>query len=677
MSLFFDGVDDTASCDWHAALEQPVDAFTEVIWMKFNSASSTFSAVMWGAGPRFAINQTPVMRIEFATNDGANDTGATVTAEAQGTWVMAVGRWGHPSSPTQVLFRIYTPDGTPIINGSGFRSGTSIDYSSQLPRVFGRRAGAGYFGGRLAHSAIWDRALDDAELVELAQGRNPATIDNGNLVEYWPMLYGGRGTVNRDSDLTLTGATVDDDNPPVDPDGMSFAAKAAELGATVIHAQTVDGSEWTDESGNAHHGNVVGATRHASGGPTPGLPGYWSTDGVDDYIEVLDHPDLRATTHSIVAFIRRDANEQNDFSIAMAANGNDNNGWMWRQEGSTEGQFRLTTGGSHYSSSTNAYPSGEWYCFLFQIEPGVNAEIYRIDPDGTRTRVFNRTSPSTPHVNNGLNISYAARDTGSGYQSFFRGDYAAVAQFHGTYLTTAEFDELWAAAQSSGEEFVTLAGTSTTNSTTTGHLTSIRPITGISTTAATATGSLTTEGRVVLAGASTTTATATGSLARSRLLAGASVTTTVGSGVLTTSAETLLAGTSTTTATATGSLTRAISFTATSTTTATATGSLTVTAPSIVTLAGTSTTTATATGLLAAVRSLTATSTTTATATGLLRTIGTLPLTGASITRATSVGILVVELKHRHDPLPHAPHTHASPHVPHVHAILSTPSHTH
>jgi hypothetical protein len=75
--------------------------------------------------------------------------------------------------------------------------------------------------GLIAEMAVWNIALADAEVANLAAGLCPLRLQRANLVDYW--LHGG--LVNQASpepsltdsghDMVVTGATIDTTVPPI------------------------------------------------------------------------------------------------------------------------------------------------------------------------------------------------------------------------------------------------------------------------------------------------------------------------------------------------------------------------------------------------------------------------------------------------------------------------------
>jgi hypothetical protein len=72
---------------------------------------------------------------------------------------------------------------------------SSVDYTELGRRV--RKSGAGTLDGRIAEAAIYNAALSDANIAELATGASPSMVRPDALVAYWPLL--------RDTDQDFVG----------------------------------------------------------------------------------------------------------------------------------------------------------------------------------------------------------------------------------------------------------------------------------------------------------------------------------------------------------------------------------------------------------------------------------------------------------------------------------------
>ena len=96
-------------------------------------------------------------------------------------------------------------------NWDGCRIGTSADSTP-----------SSYMSGAIAHAAIWNAALTDAEVAALAAGADPRTIRPESLAAYWPLVRTDQDIVGG-YDMTAT-------NNPTWADGPG-----AEMGPARVH----------------------------------------------------------------------------------------------------------------------------------------------------------------------------------------------------------------------------------------------------------------------------------------------------------------------------------------------------------------------------------------------------------------------------------------------------------
>jgi hypothetical protein len=73
--------------------------------------------------------------------------------------------------------------------------------------------------GQIAHAAVWNVALNAAQIAALARGVHPLAMERTALVAYWP-LFGfqspEQAVVGEGFDLTLTGTVKGAGGPPVE-----------------------------------------------------------------------------------------------------------------------------------------------------------------------------------------------------------------------------------------------------------------------------------------------------------------------------------------------------------------------------------------------------------------------------------------------------------------------------
>ena len=82
-----------------------------------------------------------------------------------------------------------------------------------------------YFSGNVAEVAIWDIALTQSEIAQLAAGAAPTTIQSGNLKGYWDLLSDATDKSGNSKNLTAVGSPTYSADHPVAGAGGSFADK--------------------------------------------------------------------------------------------------------------------------------------------------------------------------------------------------------------------------------------------------------------------------------------------------------------------------------------------------------------------------------------------------------------------------------------------------------------------
>lgn len=118
--------------------------------------------------------------------------------------------WHHACA----VFRTITDRAAYLNGGSKGTNATSSAPSAPTEvRIGGNHATPfAYYGGRIAHAAIWATALSDAEVAALGKGASPLTIQPAYLVAYWPLGIGARlvepSILPAVADLTVVGATL-------------------------------------------------------------------------------------------------------------------------------------------------------------------------------------------------------------------------------------------------------------------------------------------------------------------------------------------------------------------------------------------------------------------------------------------------------------------------------------
>lgn len=142
-----------------------------------------------------------------AVNSGGSTGSALGGAVISGTWMHGAAVFTTDANRDVYLNGSHINNNTTSIALSGFNN---ISLGS---RFSGGSRGA-YFGGRLAHVAVWNIALSAGEISTLAGGAKPNTVQNGNLVFYAPLTHGNAIDTVTSTSLTVSGAVTNSDLSP-------------------------------------------------------------------------------------------------------------------------------------------------------------------------------------------------------------------------------------------------------------------------------------------------------------------------------------------------------------------------------------------------------------------------------------------------------------------------------
>jgi len=187
----------------------------------FNGASSVTIGSNLGASPPFNLvvsypftlscwffptSTTGEQDLVFAKNVGANNgywLGTSGTSIRAATWNGSVGtsatipsaitinRWNHAAAR-------FVSNTQRVVQINGGLGQSNNDNSNQTTQVIdelsiGSADFAGrYFNGYIAHVAIWNESIINADNATLGRGASPLYIRRQNLVAYWPMVNPGQ-----------------------------------------------------------------------------------------------------------------------------------------------------------------------------------------------------------------------------------------------------------------------------------------------------------------------------------------------------------------------------------------------------------------------------------------------------------------------------------------------------
>lgn len=154
------------------------------------------------AGIDISVRSTGKVRWYVSDTSSVGPVLSSTASYSTNTWQHMAGR--SSSSTGHQVFLNGSQSGT---------DSTSVGAFTTVQTNVGRYEAGGsngeYLNGRAAEVAVWNVALDDAEIASLAAGFSPLCIRPASLVGYWPLL--GRTSPEIDlrsgNALTLTGTS--------------------------------------------------------------------------------------------------------------------------------------------------------------------------------------------------------------------------------------------------------------------------------------------------------------------------------------------------------------------------------------------------------------------------------------------------------------------------------------
>ena len=237
--------------------------------------------------------------------------------------------------------------------------------------------------------------------------------------------------------------------PEPDPQLTENSHRALELGAVMIHAATRDGVIWRDESGNGLHGTVVNdPVWHETGGPGPGLPGFFAFDaGLRQYVDV-GHDAVIAFTgpHALAWWERNGTGPQVDGHATRLGKGD--RGYIVRRHNEVSLRYFVRDGASSEAMVTSGdfLDGAKWTMVVARFD-GSEGTLWSV-ADGTATRVAGRAASGLMPDSAEDHFAYAAQDNrrlGEGWRRWRTGELAGGLAFDYA-LSTTEMAWLAAAA---------------------------------------------------------------------------------------------------------------------------------------------------------------------------------------------------------------------------------------
>jgi len=227
-----------------------------------------------------------------------------------------------------------------------------------------------------------------------------------------------------------------------------WSDQANALGAVVSLSSTKSGSQWTDDSGNGHHADVIGSpdldTNDAGNPSSPGSVGRYRLRDPGERLEIPHHADLNFSNgqFTIIIVWTHWNGEKDDTEVpaCYAAKGSayqaalDNSAHRSLAARIDDGGDPLTAGSALGDWNERYFiglrSNGTTFQRFFAGDITMNDEI---------TYGTSRTFPGSMPTNTEPLVIGARLDNGDGYAN---GDYAAFAAFP-SYLSGAELESMY------------------------------------------------------------------------------------------------------------------------------------------------------------------------------------------------------------------------------------------
>jgi hypothetical protein len=187
MAYAFDGTDDYIEAASAVLTAAPL---TMACWFRPVNTTTNFSlmslSVDTGATDRFvlqaagAVTGDPV-RLQITQGGTTSNAATSSSGFTANTWYHAAGVFTSSTSRKAYISGVGGTADTTNLTPSGVnRTGIGYHITSGSRTVF--------TNGRIAEAAIWDVALDDAEIAALAKGFRPSLIRPASLRLYVPLV---------------------------------------------------------------------------------------------------------------------------------------------------------------------------------------------------------------------------------------------------------------------------------------------------------------------------------------------------------------------------------------------------------------------------------------------------------------------------------------------------------
>jgi hypothetical protein len=160
-------------------------------------------------------NRTTLSYFFSGSNQFAANERDTVSQIANSTLTApSTGVWYHTAA-------VYTNDSSRAVYTNGANKGTNAGATTpgafNLTRISGSPTSTAPIagGGLVAHVGVWNIALSDADVLQLAT-QTPDRVQAANLIEYWPLTSNSSpepSSGSQATSFTVTGTAFSTDNP--------------------------------------------------------------------------------------------------------------------------------------------------------------------------------------------------------------------------------------------------------------------------------------------------------------------------------------------------------------------------------------------------------------------------------------------------------------------------------
>ena len=236
-------------------LSQPSNQYLRTMTIPVTAKPVTLAG--WYKTTSDALMQTPICISNAANNEfilamlrgaEAGDPAAVMEYAAAWKWSPTIGYtvdvWQHIA----VTF-VSATERSVFLNGANKVTNTDaqdVNFALFDQILIGthKTVGGTPFAGRLAHVAIWSTELTDAEILSLANGALPSSIQAASCEAYWPLKSDVRDRIGS-NDLTPVNAPTwaTADNPPVfnypDSDALITVKRLVAVGSDTLYYEDI------------------------------------------------------------------------------------------------------------------------------------------------------------------------------------------------------------------------------------------------------------------------------------------------------------------------------------------------------------------------------------------------------------------------------------------------------